>query len=189
MATGGAQSRQNVIRFAEFELDLRRQTLSRHGIRLKLQHQPLQILVLLIQRAPEIVTRDEIRRHVWGENVYIDVDRSINFCIRQIRGVLLDNPAEARFIQTLPREGYRFAAAFHGFIEHEIEHEGLADGRLAPAKHDVAEAVAKPSSHDALITSIAIAVIAFAAVAFWLIKRDPVISVGRRFSCNQLSRR
>jgi DNA-binding winged helix-turn-helix (wHTH) protein len=65
---------------------------------------------LLVQRAPEVVARDEIRQRVWGNDVYIDTERSINFCIRQIRGVLLDNAASPRFIETLPREGYRFIA-------------------------------------------------------------------------------
>jgi DNA-binding winged helix-turn-helix (wHTH) protein len=177
MATGGAQSRQTVIRFAEFELDLSRETLSLRGIPLKLQHQPLQVLALLIQRAPEIVTRDEIRRHVWGENVHIDVERSINFCIRQIRGVLLDNPADARFIQTLPREGYRFIAAFDGIVESKIEHERSADNRFAPAKDEVEDAVARPVSHHLLIASIAIGTLAFMALAFWLMKREAVVSV------------
>ena len=113
MATGGAPAPSKTLRFGEFELDLTRQTLSRRGIRLKLQNQPYRVLVLLIQRAPQVVSRDEIRRHVWGDNVFIDVERNINFCVRQIRGVLLDDAAVPRFIQTLPRDGYRFIASLH----------------------------------------------------------------------------
>ena len=120
MAPGAAQARQRIIRFGEFELDLDRQTLSRRGIRLKLQKQPLQLLILLIQHAPQVVSRDEIRQHIWGENAYLDVEGSINFCIRQIRGILLDNAAEPRFIGTLPREGYRFIAPCEGVVQQEV---------------------------------------------------------------------
>ena len=119
MATGEASARQNIVRFGEFELDLDRQTLSRRGIRLKLQNQPCQVLTLLIQRAPEVVARDEIRQRVWGNDVYIDTERSINFCIRQIRGVLLDDAVAPRFIETLPREGYRFIAPLAGVVPQE----------------------------------------------------------------------
>ncbi len=77
-------------------------------MRVKLQKQPLQVLELLLRRAPEIVSRDEIRRHVWGDAIHIDAAQSINFCIRQIRLALGDTSSEPRFIETLPRQGYRF---------------------------------------------------------------------------------
>src|ERR1035438_4353871 len=126
MANGDAPARKSIIRFEDFELDLSRQTLSRRGIRLKLQNQPCQVLTLLIQRAPAVVSRDEIRRQVWGDNVYIDVERSINFCIRQVRGVLLDNAGAPRFVETLPREGYRFIAPLKGVVEQEqADHNGV----------------------------------------------------------------
>jgi len=85
MATGEAPARQNILRFGEFELDLSRQALWRRGIRLKLQNQPCQVLTLLIRRAPEVVSRDEIRQHVWGNEAYIDTERSINFCVRLVK--------------------------------------------------------------------------------------------------------
>src|SRR3984957_2692091 len=135
MATGEAPARQNIFRFGEFELDLSRQTLSRRGIRLKLQNQPCQVLALLVQRAPKVVSRDEIRQCVWGNNVYIDIERSINFCIRQIRGVLLDNAAAPRFVETLPREGYRFIAPLEGSVEN-----GMAGPNgSVPVKEDITE--------------------------------------------------
>jgi TolB-like protein/DNA-binding winged helix-turn-helix (wHTH) protein/Tfp pilus assembly protein PilF len=110
MAAGAGQSRQETIRFGEFELDLSCQTLLHGGVRAKLQKQPFQVLELLVQRAPEIVSREEIRRHVWGDTVHIDATQSINFCIRQIRLALGDTSAAPRFIETLPRQGYRFIA-------------------------------------------------------------------------------
>ena len=101
---------QQTFRFCGFELDLSTQTLSQHGVRAKLQKQPFQVLELLVQRAPEIVSREDIRRQVWGDAVYIDATQSINFCIRQIRLALGDTSARPRFIETLPRQGYRFIA-------------------------------------------------------------------------------
>jgi DNA-binding winged helix-turn-helix (wHTH) protein len=115
MAAGEAHARQEIVRFGQFELDLSRHTLSLRGVRTKLQKQPFHVLELLIRRAPEVVSRDEIRRHVWGNDVYIDATQSINFCIRQIRLALGDTSAGSRFIETLPRQGYRFVEPLEAF--------------------------------------------------------------------------
>ncbi len=101
---------QQTFRFCEFELDGPSQTLAHRGIRVKLQKQPFQVLELLVQRAPEIVSREEIRRYVWGDAVYVDASQSITFCIRQIRIALSDTSTGPRFVETLPRQGYRFIA-------------------------------------------------------------------------------
>ncbi len=174
MATGEAPARPNILRFGEFELDLSRQTLSRRGIRLKLQNQPCQVLTLLIQHAPEIVTRDEIRQHVWGNDVYIDTERSINFCIRQIRGVLLDNAADPRFIETLPREGYRFIAPLEGSVQRESADQNGG----APAKEEIRDVAVRPNRHRWTIVSIGLAaMLAVAAVTFWILRRDVPVRV------------
>src|SRR5438128_708555 len=114
MTAGRAEAQRELIRFGEFELEPARQTLSLRGVRTKLQKQPFQLLELLIRRAPEVVSRDEIRRHIWGDSVYIDTAPSINFCIRQIRSALGDTSAEPRFVETFPRQGYRFIAPLRG---------------------------------------------------------------------------
>jgi TolB-like protein/DNA-binding winged helix-turn-helix (wHTH) protein/Tfp pilus assembly protein PilF len=98
----------SAVRFGDYELDPNRGVLSRNGIALKLQPQPLRVLELLLARAPNIVTRDEISEYVWEKGVYVDLDQSLNFCIRQIRYVLNDNAANPRFVETLPKQGYRF---------------------------------------------------------------------------------
>ena len=161
-----------MIRFGEFELDLARQALSRHGIRLKLQNQPCQVLALLIRRAPEVVSRDEIRKQVWGDNVYIDVERNINFCIRQIRGVLLDNAGAPRFVETLPREGYRFIAPLESIGEPEI----AGQSAFTPEKDALAGDVLQPTRRRWLIVSIAAGILAVLA-ALWLMRRDMQIKV------------
>src|SRR3954465_5917986 len=114
MAPGGPQARREIRRVGEFDLDLSRPTLSLRGVPTKLQKQPFQVLELLIRRAPEVVSRDEIRRHVWGDTVHIDATQSINFCIRQIRSALGDTSVGHRFIETFPRQGYRFIAPLEG---------------------------------------------------------------------------
>ena len=113
-AAGAGQKRQDTISFGKFELNPAGQTLFSGGVPIKLQRQPFQVLQLLAQRAPEIVSRDEIRLHVWGEAVYVDTTQSINFCIRQIRLALGDTGTGSRFIETLPRQGYRFIAPVQG---------------------------------------------------------------------------
>jgi eukaryotic-like serine/threonine-protein kinase len=96
------------IRFGEYELDPKRAVLSRRGIPLKIQPQPLRVLELLLLRAPRVVTREELSDYVWGNGVNVDLDQSLNFCVRQIRSVLNDSALDPKFIDTLPKQGYRF---------------------------------------------------------------------------------
>jgi DNA-binding winged helix-turn-helix (wHTH) protein len=111
MAVGAISAEESIIRFGSFELNVIRRTIYRNGVRLKLQKQPFSVLELLIERAPEIVSREEIRRHIWGDNVHVDAEQGIAFCIRQIRSVLGDHSVSPHYIQTIPREGFRFIAA------------------------------------------------------------------------------
>ena len=110
MASGPERRPLPVIRFADFTLDPARGALSRDGVRLKLQPQPLRVLEMLLDRAPGILSREDIQRDVWGNNVNVDVEQNLNFCIRQIRIALIDGSKEPRYIETVPRLGYRFIA-------------------------------------------------------------------------------
>jgi DNA-binding winged helix-turn-helix (wHTH) protein len=74
--------------------------------------QPFRVLVLLTDHAGELVTRQEIRRCLWGDRKYVEADRGINFCMNQIRAALRDPAEDSRYIKTLPRRGYRFVAPF-----------------------------------------------------------------------------
>src|SRR5438270_13805462 len=94
--------------FGVFELDLRMGELRKHGVRLKLQQQPFQVLAILVERAGEVVTRDDIQRALWPGDTYVDFDNAINSSIRKLREALGDNADSPRFIETLPRRGYRF---------------------------------------------------------------------------------
>ncbi|HEX8171126.1 MAG TPA: winged helix-turn-helix domain-containing protein [Thermoanaerobaculia bacterium] len=97
------------LRFEGFELTAAGE-LRRDGAPVHLQPQPSKVLALLAARAGELVTREELQRHVWGEETFVDFDQSLNWCIRRIREALGDDASKPRFIQTVPRRGYRFIA-------------------------------------------------------------------------------
>jgi DNA-binding winged helix-turn-helix (wHTH) protein/Tol biopolymer transport system component len=103
----------SVICFGPFELDAVSGELRKAGIPLKIHPQPLQVLQLLAVRSKQIVTRGEIRTALWGDNTFVDFERGINSCVNQIRVVLGDDPEKPRYIETLPRRGYRFIAPLH----------------------------------------------------------------------------
>ena len=98
------------VTFGPYRLDLNSGELYRSDLPVKLQPQPAKLLVLLVERAGELVTRDEIRRSVWGTDTFVDFDQSVNFCVRQIRTALHDNADTPCYVETLPRRGYRFIA-------------------------------------------------------------------------------
>lgn len=101
-------SNATVLRFGAFELHLGPGDLRHHGDQVKLAPQPLKVLELLVQKGGQVVTRTEIREHVWCGDTFVDFEQGLNFCIRQIREALGDTADAPRFIETLPRRGYRF---------------------------------------------------------------------------------
>jgi TolB-like protein/DNA-binding winged helix-turn-helix (wHTH) protein/Tfp pilus assembly protein PilF len=96
------------FRFGVYELDSERGELSRSGVLVRLQAKPLRLLSLLVARANETVSREEIRRHVWPSDVHVEFDQGINACIKQIRAALHDDADQPRVVQTVQRGGYRF---------------------------------------------------------------------------------
>ena len=96
------------FRFDAFELDIENAELHQNGRAVKLQLQPFKVLAFLVARAGHTVTRDEICRHVWAGDTFVDYEQGLNYCIRQIRAALDDDPAKPRYIGTYPRQGYRF---------------------------------------------------------------------------------
>src|SRR5262249_16396004 len=98
-------------RSAEFPVDLLAGQLHKNGSRVRIQDQPFQILALLTQRAGEVVTREDLRKHLWPADTFVDFDNSLNAAVAKIREALEDSPDNPHFIETLPRRGYRFIAA------------------------------------------------------------------------------
>jgi TolB-like protein/DNA-binding winged helix-turn-helix (wHTH) protein/Tfp pilus assembly protein PilF len=99
-----------LLRFGNFELDVRTGELRKHGVRLRLQGQPLQVLAALLKRAGDVVTREELRAQIWTTDTFVDFDHSLHNAIARLREVLGDSAERSRYIETLPRRGYRFIA-------------------------------------------------------------------------------
>src|SRR5580704_12527482 len=98
----------DVVKFGDFELDLRAYQVRRSGRSLKLERIPMEVLFLLVERRGQLVTREEIIEKLWGKNAFLDTDNAINTAIRKIRQVLKDDPEQPRFVQTVTGRGYRF---------------------------------------------------------------------------------
>ncbi len=125
------------IQFGEdFNLDLRAYELRRAGRVLKLERIPMELLLLLIEERGKLVTRDQIIERIWGKDVFLDTDNSINAAIRKIRQVLKDDPEQPRFVQTITGRGYRFIAPVAA--EHEISAKDLSP-QLPVTRHPSAD--------------------------------------------------
>jgi eukaryotic-like serine/threonine-protein kinase len=107
---GASFQEKSCIRFGSFELDLQAGVLRKNGIRIRCQEQPLQVLAALVERPGELVTREELRRRVWPQDTFVDFDHALNTAIKKIRAALNDDADAPRFIETVPRRGYRFVA-------------------------------------------------------------------------------
>jgi TolB-like protein/DNA-binding winged helix-turn-helix (wHTH) protein/Tfp pilus assembly protein PilF len=144
------------LRFDDFELDVRAGQLRKHGLRLRLQGQPLQVLAVLLNRAGEVVTREELRSQVWSADTFVDFDHSLHNAIARIREALADSAETPRYIETLPRRGYRFIAP----VERDEAQAPPSSAESAPPREvSVAPGLGK---QRALVTSfLALLVIAF----------------------------
>jgi len=104
------QNNRRVARFGLFELDLSAGELRRSGAKLRLQGQPFQVLALLLERAGEVVTREELQQKLWPSDTFVDFDHSLNTAINKVREALGDSASSPRYVETLARRGYRFIA-------------------------------------------------------------------------------
>ena len=96
--------------FGNYELDVAGMELRKNGLRIRLQEQPFRILATLVDRPGEVVTREDLRQQIWTSNTFIDFDQSLNKAVNRLREVLDDDASQPRFIETIPRRGYRFVA-------------------------------------------------------------------------------
>jgi DNA-binding winged helix-turn-helix (wHTH) protein/TolB-like protein len=111
-----------------FEFDSRTGELRREGQIVKLSPQPARVLALLLERPGEVVLRDELRTHLWGGDTFVDFERGLNFCILQVRAALGDSADSPRFVQTVPRRGYRFIAP----VSPDVSPQALTEALEAP---------------------------------------------------------
>lgn len=98
----------NVVRFDAFAVDLRAAELYKAGRKIKLQVQPLHILAMLLEHPGEVLTREELRQRLWPADTFVDFDHSLNTAVKKLRQALGDDRKKPRFIETLPKRGYRF---------------------------------------------------------------------------------
>jgi DNA-binding winged helix-turn-helix (wHTH) protein len=110
MSAFQSNRRGSVARFGVFELDLAAAELRKNGAKLRLQEQPFQVLVLLLERAGNVVTREELRQNLWPADTFVDFDHSLNTAVNKLRETLGDSASSPRYIETLAKRGYRFIA-------------------------------------------------------------------------------
>jgi eukaryotic-like serine/threonine-protein kinase len=139
--------RPDILRFGTFEVNVRSGELRRQGVRVKLQEQPFHVLTVLLQRPGEVVTRDELRNQNWPADTFVDFDNSLNTAINKLREALGDSADNPRFIETLPRRGYRFIAPVTGV---DGATRGTATGVSAAA----------PTRSRKIVVTLAVAVLA-----------------------------
>src|ERR1700739_3602393 len=96
------------VRFGSFEMDELAGELRKDGVKIRLQEQPFQILQILLERPGEVVTREDLRKRVWPSDTFVDFDHGINNAIKRLREALADTADTPRYVETLPRHGYRF---------------------------------------------------------------------------------
>src|SRR6266853_3334043 len=136
-----------ILRFGTFEVDVRSGELRKQGVRVKLQEQPFHVLTVLLQRPGEVVTREELRNQHWTADTFVDFDNSLNTAINKLREALGDSADDPRFIETLPRRGYRLIAPVTG-----------VDGTTRGAGTGVSAAA--PPSGRKMVVTVAIVVLA-----------------------------
>jgi len=158
----------SVLRFGVFEVHVRSGELRKQGMRIKLQEQPFHVLIVLLQRPGEVITREELRSQNWPADTFVDFDNSLNTAINKLREALGDSADNPRFIETLPRRGYRFIAPVTG-----------VDGTTRETTMGVSAAA--PTSSRKILVTVAVVVLAvgIAGAVLWrarhLTERDTIV--------------
>ena len=126
-----------VFRFGVFEANSASGELRKSGVRLRLQDQPFQVLVIFLERAGEVVGREELRQKLWPADTFVDFDHSLNTIINKLREVLGDSAANPRFIETLAKRGYRFMVPVELVSTTDGENSGLPKSEASRAQPDI----------------------------------------------------
>jgi DNA-binding winged helix-turn-helix (wHTH) protein len=182
MATARPNSR--CARFDRFEIDLVTGELLKSGERIPLQDQPFQILRLLIEAAPEVVTREQIRASLWPSDTFVDFDLAMNTSVRKLRQALDDSVDRPKFIQTLAKRGYRFVAAVSWEDPSVKRFDSKTEGS---AKSDYEQK--SPGWPRIVLAGIGLALIVVAAWQIWRHRsdREPTLNAILLRACQELS--
>jgi DNA-binding winged helix-turn-helix (wHTH) protein/tetratricopeptide (TPR) repeat protein len=149
-----------ILRFGVYEVDVRAGELRKQGARIKLQEQPFHVLTVLLQRPGEVLTREELRNQNWPADTFVDFDNSLNTAINKLREALGDSADNPRFIETLPRRGYRFIAPVTG-----------VDGATRGTPTGVSAAAPPRNRKIAVTVAIAVLATAIAGGLFWRVRQ------------------
>jgi DNA-binding winged helix-turn-helix (wHTH) protein/Tol biopolymer transport system component len=165
---------QDTVRFGLFELDLRAAQLTRNGMRIRVPQQPLQLLSVLIESPGEIVTREQLRQRLWPSDVFIDFDHGLNKSIQKLRDALGDSADSPRYIETIPRVGYRFIAPIRNgtrTLESEADIEIPPPPPVSPPPPGPAAVAGNPGARWLLLTAGVLALCAAAGIAVYFYSR------------------
>ncbi len=161
-----------VVRFGVFEANLGAQELRKHGTRVRLRGQSFSILSMLLEKPGEVVTREEMQQRLWPADTFVDFEHSLNSAIKKLRGVLGDSPENSRYIETIPRVGYRFIAPVQAVSAPEAARSEVSansaepQGRSAPQAQP-APIVSRGSWPRSVVVSLAIVAVGVVAVLLW----------------------
>jgi len=153
-------TRARLLRFGPFQVDPKSGEISENGSKIKLQEQPFQILVALLEHPGELVTRDELRQRLWSGDTFVDFDNSVNIAVRKLRQSLNDNALRPQYIETLPKRGYRFI--------------GTLDGGYADSQSHAEERPAPAGSRSRLLLAAGFVCVVLLAAAFLILSRREV---------------
>lgn len=106
-----SRARANPVRFGAFEVDVEAGELRKNGLKVPLQEQPFRVLTLLLENPGKVVAREELQKRLWSADTFVEFDRGLNTAINKVREALGDSAAAPRFVETVPRRGYRFLAS------------------------------------------------------------------------------
>jgi DNA-binding winged helix-turn-helix (wHTH) protein/TolB-like protein len=168
-------------RFGLFEFSAAARELRREGVLVRLQSQPAQVLACLLERAGQVVSRDDLRKVLWGSDTFVDFDRGLNFCISQIRSALHDNSAEPVYIRTISKHGYQFIApaelVFERLPNTSEPNHSVASEPQSVSSPDLAAASPRVSSRTLVLACAAVLLgIVALAVTIYRLQRPRVLA-------------
>jgi Tol biopolymer transport system component/DNA-binding winged helix-turn-helix (wHTH) protein len=159
----------SVFRFGTFEVNARSGELRKQGVRIRIQEQPLRVLAVLLQQPFDVVTREELRAQIWPEDTFVDFDSSLNTAINRLREALGDSADNPRFIETLPRRGYRFLLPVMA-----------SDGKKRTISADAsASGLASKHGRKMALALTSVALVLGSTALLWLRQRVPMFSPGQ----------
>jgi DNA-binding winged helix-turn-helix (wHTH) protein len=159
---------QGKLQFGVFELDCDAMELRKHGVTIRLQEQPLRVLATLVERPGEIVTREELQQHIWGKDTFVDFEQSLNKAVNRLREALNDQAGQPRYVETVPRRGYRFIAPVTELNATEPPRVPVLPNAVSDAKPTSPEPGKAPISTIAAFTTAALlVVVSISAALLW----------------------